>query len=278
MDTRKDMDKNPGKDMDKDMDKDSEEAIGLADRIDRNRLASHIDKKIALRESDEMFHKNIHTELKSIDVQDLKQYVSNMSLGFDVMILSICGDLNIGTILRTSHMFGVRKFIVYGKKQFDTRSTVGSLKYTEVERIFGLKDRDRDEKKILSTTDRIICPTTMYTYLTQNNLVPVLVEQHSKAKYLDNLNWTEVEHIANVSDISSTDKTESKKFCFIFGNEGDGISSDVIEKCLTIEGSFVLSIRQMGVLRSLNVSAAAAIVIYNYYEHRMAQRIGYLNI
>lgn len=230
---------------------------------DMKRLASQIDKKRALRESSEMFYKNIHSELKEYDAEFLKEYSNSMNLNYEVMILSICGDLNVGTILRTAHMFGVKKFIVYGKKKFDTRSTVGALSYTNHERVFGLKDRDKTEKKILTTTDRIICPETLYRHLMDNDLIPVLVEQHSSAIFLDELNWNERETLIDFPN---------KRFCFILGNEGLGISDDVINRCLEIEGSFVLSIRQMGILRSLNVSAAASIVLYNYYEFRMRKR------
>jgi tRNA G18 (ribose-2'-O)-methylase SpoU len=252
--------------------RDDEKAL---EKKDRERLASQIDKKKVQRESDEMFYKNIHSELKGFDVVTLKEYVRTMNLNYDVMILSLCGNLNVGTILRTSHMFGVNKFIVYGKKKFDTRSTVGSLRYTETERVFGLKDRDKTEKQILTTTDRIICPETMYQYLTENNLVPVLIEQHHSAIFLDELNWVERERMIDFGD-NGDNEENGKRFCFILGNEGDGISDDVINRCLEIEGAFVLSIRQMGVLRSLNVSAAAAIVIYSYYEHRMRKRTEHL--
>jgi tRNA G18 (ribose-2'-O)-methylase SpoU len=230
---------------------------------DMEKLASQIDRKRALRESNDLFYKNIHSELKEMSTDFLKEYVKGMNLNYDVMILSLCGDLNVGTILRTAHMFGVNKFVVYGKKKFDHRSTVGALTYTDHERVFGLKDRDKTEKKILTTTDRIICPETLYRYLEDNGLVPVLVEQHASAIFLDEVNWNEQEILASFPD---------KRFCFIFGNEGLGISDDVINRCLQIEGAFVLSIRQMGVLRSLNVSAAASIVLYSYYEHRMRKR------
>lgn len=232
---------------------------------DRAKMACHIDRKRAMMESDEMFHKNIHQELKPFTQDQLKEYSLNMNLGYDVMILSICGDLNVGTIMRTSHLFGVRKFVVYGKKSFDSRSTVGALKYTDIERVYGIKDADHTEKKILTTTDRIVCPETLHRYLTKNDLVPVLVEQHENAVFLEEIDWKYHEEPLN-----------KRSFCFIFGNEGDGITSDVIDRCLQIEGSFVLSIRQMGVLRSLNVSAAAAIVIHSYYAHRMKSRTDYL--
>jgi tRNA G18 (ribose-2'-O)-methylase SpoU len=232
---------------------------------DMERLASQIDRKAALRESSRMFYKNIHSELKEYDVEFLQKYVKGMNLNYDVMILSICGDLNVGTILRTSHMFGVNKFIVYGKKRFDHRSTVGALSYTDTERVYGLKDRDKTEKKILTTTDRIICPETLYRYLMDHDLVPILVEQHESAIFLDELNWNERETLIDFSE-------GGKRFCFILGNEGMGISTDVIDRCLEIDGAFILMIRQMGVLRSLNVSAAASIVLYSYYEHRMRKR------
>ena len=50
-----------------------------------------------------------------------------------------------------------------------------------------------------------------------------------------------------------------EKPCFIFGNEGDGIPDEILNSC-----RYKIEIPQFGVLRSLNVSTAAGIVMYEY--------------
>ena len=53
---------------------------------------------------------------------------------------------------------------------------------------------------------------------------------------------------------------------FIFGNESYGIDKEVLNYCSDIEGFSVLSIPQLGILRSLNVSNSASIVLWEYYK------------
>lgn len=52
-----------------------------------------------------------------------------------------------------------------------------------------------------------------------------------------------------------------KKPCFIFGNEGLGVPEEVLNNC-----QYKVEIPQPGVLRSLNVSIAAGIVMYEYFN------------
>ena len=53
------------------------------------------------------------------------------------------------------------------------------------------------------------------------------------------------------------------KFLLVFGNEGLGIADDVLELGKEFPGSFILSIEQYGIMRSLSVSCAAGIVMWH---------------
>ena len=70
---------------------------------------------------------------------------------------------------------------------------------------------------------------------------------------------------------------DNKQICFIFGNEGDGIDKSILKVGKTIPGSFVICIRQLGALQSLNVSAAAAMIMNNYKTWAIKDRLAYLD-
>ena len=51
------------------------------------------------------------------------------------------------------------------------------------------------------------------------------------------------------------------KYAFIFGNEVDGVSDEII-----LESDRVLEIPQVGTKHSLNVSVAAGIILWDFYQ------------
>lgn len=212
---------------------------------------------------------NIQSYMKSHPVQFVKKYSKSMSLGYCVMTLSICGNLNVGTIMRTAQLLGAERYIVFGKRKFDERSAVGATKYMDVERVFGLMNGDTSntESEKISYDERFIDPVVFHDYLVKNELVPVFLEQTSDAIYDDDINWKTMERPLYRSGI------QNRKFCFVFGNEGDGISPQVLAQGLKIEGSFVIAIRQLGVLASFNVSASAAIILSKYRDYKVKQVI-----
>lgn len=207
--------------------------------------------------------RNIRSYFKDYKSETVKKYSESTSLGYCVLTLSICGNLNVGTIMRTSQLLGADKYIVFGKRSFDKRSSVGAMRYMNVERVFALKDNSDEVKNELTKLERMICPDKFYQHMIDNNLIPVFLEQTSDAIYDDNVNWKCMENKLK----------PRQRFCFIFGNEGDGIANDVLKKGLTIPGSFVICIRQLGVLQSFNVSAAAAIILSQYKNYKIQKRL-----
>jgi tRNA G18 (ribose-2'-O)-methylase SpoU len=207
--------------------------------------------------------KNVRSYLKSLDVKTIKKYSTNTTLGYCVLTLSICGNLNVGTIMRTAQLMGADTYIVFGKRSFDRRSAVGAMNYMNVERVFGVKDSSTELKKDLTPLERMICPDKFYNYMITNNFVPVFLEQRHDAVYDDNVNWNSRERKLK----------KGWKLCFVFGNEGDGIANDVVTKGLTIPNSFIICIRQLGALQSLNVSASVAIILSQYKNYKMKKRL-----
>ncbi len=58
-------------------------------------------------------------------------------------------------------------------------------------------------------------------------------------------------------DLKELELDSTKDYCFVMGNEVDGVSSEVLVKC-----DRVVEIEQKGIKKSLNVSVAAGVVLW----------------
>jgi tRNA G18 (ribose-2'-O)-methylase SpoU len=86
-----------------------------------------------------------------------------------------------------------------------------------------------------------------------NNYLPVFIEQCDFAKQLST---------DNIKYIITGDKIP----CFIFGNEHYGIPPNILNLKDRFSKCHAIELNQMGSLRSFNVSASAAIVLYKVME------------
>lgn len=214
---------------------------------------------------------NVQSDLKNKSVEKLKKYSTMMNLDFYVVSLSLTCNLNTGAILRTAHLCGAKKYIIMGKRQFDVRSACGARKYMNIDRIFALKNESDNITKItqfVTPSERRICPQKFYNYMIEHNLVPIFLEQTKDAIYDDNIQWR----------VRELQLQPGNCFCFVFGNESDGISREIMDLGLKIPGSFIICIRQLGVLQSFNVSAAAAIILTNYQKYKTQQQLAKYNL
>lgn len=84
----------------------------------------------------------------------------------------------------------------------------------------------------------------------------------SSVEAIDELKGQGYEIVAVEQDERSVDLREleldsTKDYCFVMGNEVDGVSSEVLAKC-----DRVVEIEQKGIKKSLNVSVAAGVVLW----------------
>ena len=183
---------------------------------------------------------NVRPEIKNNTIEELKKISKKDRSNFDLMLLNITGDLNFGIIIRTSHLLGANKVIVFGRRRLDKRATVGAENYQEVERYEGLN------------TDLTINKEEFFKILDKNKLYfPIFVE--IGGKNLKEIKWKN-EIPKNVTPI------------FIFGNENRGISEEIMDEAKKRNLGIIVSIPQKGVLKSLNVSTAASIILWDYVK------------
>jgi tRNA G18 (ribose-2'-O)-methylase SpoU len=140
--------------------------------------------------------------------------------GFHVAIENWQHDFNIGTIVRSANAFLAREVHIVGRKRWNRRGAMVTDRYQHV----------RHHESVES-------------------LAAYLHEQGVTLMGVDNLPGSE--HLETWEMPSSV--------CFLFGQEGPGLSHDARERC---DGTF--SIAQFGSTRSINASAAAAIAMHSW--------------
>lgn len=191
---------------------------------------------------------NVHDHLKYMTIPELKRLQASESRNFEVALLNIEGDLNVSVMIRSACLMGAGRVHVIGRRKFDARGTVGSQNYIPVERI-----------DALDNTRTSICVGTVFQYFYEKNLCPIFIEQGGLILGQDITNEKVRETVINITYISNQTPV------LVMGNESTGIPSDLISFCkLKIANTMVLSIPQVGVMRSFNVSSAFAIACWEY--------------
>ena len=167
--------------------------------------------------------KNVADHYKHLTTEEIIQSLESKRGNYSILLLNIEYDNNVGSIIRTANAFGAKEIILYGRKKFDRRASVGVEFYMNFRQLSHFNEID----PILSEFDHIIA--------LENNI-------NFKTTPISKFVWE-----------------KDKKTLICIGQEGSGLPIEILEKC----NGFV-EITQKGSVRSLNVSAAAAIVMYDY--------------
>lgn len=174
---------------------------------------------------------NVKDELKHLSVPEIKEYRYN-SLNklpmIDVFLFGTKNESNLGTMIRTSELFGINKVWISNCKKLNSISAVGANKYINYDFISILNESDFIE------------------FIKQNNYYCIIIEQGGFE--LQNFNFNNIIY------------NDYFKPLIIFGNESFGIPQYILNS--DISNKVVISIPQLGVLKSLNVSVSHAIIIW----------------
>lgn len=184
---------------------------------------------------------NVADRFKTWNVEDIQQYYRETSLPFAVCLISVAGDLNVGTMIRNSHNFSAEQVLILGRRKYDRRSSVGAEHYTPVKKLGGLND------------DLSMDPDVFIQAMKKYNYTPVFVE--TGGFDIRDIDW---------NDFTNKELEQNRKICFVFGNEGRGIDESILNCQDYFPGSMKLSVPQLGVMRSFNVAATCSIVLYEY--------------
>jgi tRNA G18 (ribose-2'-O)-methylase SpoU len=164
-------------------------------------------------------------------------------LPFSVGCINVTGELNVGMMIRSACLLGVENFYIFGRKKFDARSTVGAENYINIVQ-YSYDDPMTADEHILAELREL------------NKTHSVILCEHGG--YMLGGNDYKMAYEGRPSPL------------FIFGSESHGIPKLITDQEASDgypEYEFErISIPQRGVLRSFNVSAAMAIICWDYIK------------
>jgi tRNA G18 (ribose-2'-O)-methylase SpoU len=173
---------------------------------------------------------NVHTVFQCHPPETLKTISRHLAIPVHLLLLNLDGNMNIAMSIRTAAVLGCSDVWVVGKRKYDARPEVGAKNYIRVHK------------------EDSIDPTTFFA---EKGLQPILVEQGG----------TPLEQMKFAPYI------KTNPVCFVMGSESHGISPEWLT---LLSGEPRVSISQCGMVRSLNVSIAASIVLYEYMKQYRA--------
>jgi tRNA G18 (ribose-2'-O)-methylase SpoU len=165
--------------------------------------------------------RNVTDQLAWAKREDILETINENKIPISLLLVNIDRDNNIGNIIRSANTFGVKEVLIYGRKKFDRRTSVGAEFFMQFRHI-----RFIEELELLRQEFDIILG----------------LEQTPDSVELHNYQWP-----------------QNVKILIAIGHEGTGLPPEVLSLCDT-----TLEIEQYGTTRSLNVSVATGIVLYDY--------------
>jgi tRNA G18 (ribose-2'-O)-methylase SpoU len=170
---------------------------------------------------------NVHNVFQDMPNEKAQMIAKTLHIPFAILLFNLDGNMNIGMTVRTAVVMGCSDVYIIGKKKYDPRGAVGAKNYIHIHRFAEIN------------------PSTFFQ---ENNLIPILIEQGGIP--LEDFNF---KPYIQQSELGF-------KPIIVMGSEGTGIPSEWLELNLGPR----ITISQMGILRSLNVSIASSIVVYEY--------------
>lgn len=170
---------------------------------------------------------NVHTPLQALSVDRLKKIAEATALPLALMLYNLHGDMNIGMSIRTAVILGCSDVYVIGRRKYDRRPEVGAKNYIHLHRHSEIGPE----------------------FFQENRLLPIFVEQGGEP--LDSFSFR---------PYFPGKLASGWKVVLVVGSESYGLPKSLIHSL----SAPIVTISQYGVLRSLNVSIAASIVLYEY--------------
>jgi tRNA G18 (ribose-2'-O)-methylase SpoU len=175
---------------------------------------------------------NVHTLLQHKPVDELRHIAEKIALPVHLMLLNLDGNMNIAMSIRTAAVLGCSDVWIVGRRKYDARPEVGSKHYIRVHKVGELTDPKK--------------------FFDDAGIQPFIIEQGG----------TPIEEMKFKPYLG-------KPVCFVMGSESHGISP---EFATALADAPRITISQYGLVRSLNVSIAASIVMYEFLKQWRQQR------
>jgi tRNA G18 (ribose-2'-O)-methylase SpoU len=172
--------------------------------------------------------------MKWMDTTQIKDELEKTKNNFGILMVNIDYDNNSGNIVRTANAFGAIEVILYGRRKFDRRSSMGTEFYMNFQQIRYVEEIDEVLKgyDLIVGLDNIEGSVSVFDY-----------------------DWKF--DISKESQVLS--KLKSPKTLICLGQESSGLPLEIIKRC-----DKLVHIPQYGSVRSLNVGTAAGIAMYDF--------------
>lgn len=186
-------------------------------------------------------HYNVRDEYKNNTVEENAFICHLHRRRFSVGCINVTGELNVGMMIRSACLMGAENFYIFGRKKFDKRSTVGAENYINIVQ-YTFDDPLHADEDILHVLNHL--------HASYHEII--VCEQGGYE--LGTVEWTDRLRLL----------TNSKEYTplFLFGSESHGVPENIVDT----RHFGKVSIPQVGVLRSFNVSAAMNIILWDYLK------------
>jgi tRNA G18 (ribose-2'-O)-methylase SpoU len=171
---------------------------------------------------------NVHTPFQTLPLTQVQRIAQASALPVGLMLFNLHGDMNIGMSIRTAVILGCSDVYVVGRRKYDRRPEVGAKHYIRIHRFTEIDA----------------------TFFETNKLMPIFLEQGGVP--LEEFSF---------KPFLPGKLPEGYTAVFVVGSESFGLPLPLMK---ALPKAPILSISQYGVMRSLNVSIAASIVLYEY--------------
>lgn len=178
---------------------------------------------------------NVHTPFQHLGPEELSRAAAALAVPVHLVLLNLDGNMNIAMSIRTAAVLGCSDVWVVGRRKYDTRPEVGAKHYVRVHKVSSLENPQ--------------------AFFHEHGLQPILVEQGGTP--LEEMDFRPYIRAAAAG-------SDGLKPCFILGTEATGIPAAWLAALGTTAPRITIS--QYGLLRSLNVSIAASVVLYEYFK------------
>ena len=167
--------------------------------------------------------------MEALGRPNVDTFLNSNKLKVVVLVDSVRSLLNIGSIFRTSDAFAIEKIVLCG--------------------ICGTPPNREIEKSALGATQSVL-----WEY--QANICAAITHLKNEEYHI-----IAVEQTDSSCNLADFEINKENKYALILGNEVDGVSDEALNLCDT-----ALEIDQGGTKHSLNVSVAAGIVLWHFYN------------
>jgi len=86
--------------------------------------------------------RNVIQYYKYWEIEAIKADLDSKRHNFSILISNKFHDFNIGSVIRNANAFLAKEVIIYGRKQFDRRGTIGSHLYENLKHVRHVEDLD----------------------------------------------------------------------------------------------------------------------------------------